>query len=77
MSEKGPRPSAELRAVFNEMVARELWLAETEALYGAEVPSRVLANLRRPAITNALTALGILAVRRKVIPLPFKFSFAA
>lgn len=70
-------PSEELRAAFQETVGRDRGLAEEEAHYGGEVPARVRATLERLAIERALVAHGILEVRRRVIPLPKRFLFAA
>ena len=70
-------PSEAMRAAFQETVAREIGFGEEEAHYGGEVPARVRGTLRRLAIERALVAHGILEVRRRVIPLPKRFLFAA
>jgi hypothetical protein len=69
--------SASLRAAFQETLRGELALSEREALYGGAVPERIALTLRRLAIERALVAHGILEVRRRVIPLPTRFLFAA
>jgi hypothetical protein len=73
----GSSLSADFRAAFRETLAEELAVSEREALYGGVVPERVALTLRRLAIERALVAHGILEVRRRLIPLPKRFLFAA
>ena len=68
---------AGFRALFRETLAAELAVSEREALYGDAVPEAVRLTLRRLAIERALVAHGILQVRRRMIPLPKRFLFAA
>jgi transposase InsO family protein len=70
-------PSDGLRAAFGETLREELEHSEREALYEGRVPERVMQTLRRLAIERALVAHGILEVRRRLIPLPKRFLFAA
>ena len=65
------------RALFLETLAAELAVSEREALYEGAVPESVALTLRRLAIERALVAHGILQVRRRMIPLPKRFLFAA